>query len=620
MCGVFGAININVSDLSDSIVGILKSRGPDHSQYFERANTCFIHTRLSIRDVTDAANQPMLSSCGRYLLCYNGEIYNSEELRESLGSKGYRFSTTSDTEVLLYELIEHGVSALSSLNGIFAFAFYDFESEKLVLARDHLGIKPLYYYYGNNQLVFSSDIGAVEQCLEQCQINRSALTSFLQTNYFCEEETLYQNVLSVKSGSYLKFDLRHESFESEAYYNLEEHFEKTKRISSISELGVILKKVVKRQLLSDVPVGAFLSGGIDSSLLAIYANEIQKGIRFYHANFKDENFSEMNLALKVADYIGIELSVIDCDANITDTLIELSQRLSHPHGDSSILPTYMMCRKASKDVKVCLSGDGPDELLLGYDTYRATELLSLLPMSTPKSLASLLGKLCNFLPQGDGRYSSYQKAIRIVRNLPYRFPETHANWRMIFSDDDLIQLLKQQPSASTWRCNYASIPSSLESSSIKEKSSYMDLRFYLSQNILKKVDLASMATGLEVRVPFLDKDLVSYFISLENKHKEGSLGGKQILKELLVEHLGLDFVRSPKSGFTVPLNELFRTGDFAQLFLDIMKNQEMFFLKYFNVEIIFKFFQDHKNGKADYSFELYNLLSLGLWSKRIKYH
>lgn len=531
----------------------LVHRGPDAGAFFEEGPVALVHRRLSVIDLSEAAGQPMHSHCGRYVMSYNGELYNYRELARELGLS---LRSSSDSEVLLESFALRGPSVISSFNGMFAAAIWDREEERLFLFRDRLGIKPLFLAQGNGFLAFASEPKALLPLLPSAGLNRGALSSFLHLGYIPAPSSVWQGIEKFPQGHLGTWKAG--AWHTAPYWSLSEAAEGPvmKGLQEAKEnFAVLLEDAVKKRLVSDVPLGTFLSGGIDSSLVtAVAQKHSREPVRTFSIAFDDPRHDESEYAAAIAARLGTrhrQFRVSSRDA--MDKIPLVLDLFDEPFADSSFIPTMMVSELARKEVTVALSGDGGDELFHGYGMYRwAQRLQHPLMKVGRKPLAAVLRRLPD-------RYR------RVAALLDYRSREGLASHlfsqeQYFFSQEELSRLAPALPAP-------APLPLHLPSGrhmTPAEKQAFFDLQYYLPDDLLTKVDRAGMYHSLELRVPLLDHRLAEFALRLDPalKIKKGVL--KFFLKEVLAGYLPRPLFERPKKGFSIPLR-YWLTGDLRYL-------------------------------------------------------
>ena len=554
MCGISGFLTKQYnSEHLQKMTDTLLHRGPDAEGIFFDGNSGIGlgHRRLSILDLSSNANQPYHSNCGRYVMVYNGEIYNYESIANELKSAtGFSKKTNSDTEIILEAFVCWGDNFINKLNGMFALAIWDKHNNELKLFRDRIGIKPLYYYWVDNVFAFSSEIKALTQLIttSKLTINRNSIYDILNLGYTPQDFTIFNEINKVPSGSSLK--VKDKEISITKFWDLNKQI-KTETIKdefiAKKELEKRLKSAVEKQMMSDVPLGTFLSGGVDSSLVTALAQKMSTNpINTFSIGFKDDKFDESRYAKKIAQELRTnhhEFVLTEKDAiEQVDNLLSI---YDEPFGDSSSIPTLLVSKMARKHVSVILSGDGGDEQFLGYGMYQWANR-----MNNPAiySLRKPIYKVLSLI--GDNRI---KRGALVINALSKKNLKTH-----IFSQDQgffsaqeidklLVSSIKGNFLEENWTLNRELNP--------MENQALFDLHYYLKEDLLVKVDRASMHHSLEVRVPLLDHEVVSYSLNIDPRLKYKNGVSKYLLKEVLYDYLPKKLFIRPKKGFSIPLSK-----------------------------------------------------------------
>ncbi len=569
MCGISGYFSVNnffsQEDLFKMVIA-QNHRGPDSNGTFFHNHVALGHNRLSIIDLSERGAQPMHSFNGRYIIVYNGEVYNYAEVAAELKfnlDPGFHFNSGTDTEVILQAFAGYGVDAVKNLNGMFAFAIYDKQEEELYLFRDRLGIKPLYYYWDGENFVFASEINAIKKINKlNLQVNYNAIPQYLHLGYIPAPYSIYQNCYKLEPGHYLK--LSKTKFEKKQYWSIATSIS-NKVISNekqaLVHLSDLLASSVQYQLKSDVPYGVFLSGGIDSSLVAANASKLSgTKINTFSIGFENQKFNEAVYAKQVAKYLDTnhhEFTVTVNDA--IETLEDYKSAYGEPFADSSGIPTLLVSKLAKKYVTVALSGEGGDELFHGYGAYNWAKRLDNFFIKHSKSVLSTVLK--------NSSSSRNKRAAEMFSPFDLDAIRSHIfSQEQYFFSAQEISLLLNRNSLSTVLLKeiLKFTDTSFDNSMIEitngrklhsqEKQALYDLKFYLPDDLLVKVDRASMHYSLETRVPYLDHRLVEEAINISVSLKNNPTP-KYILKEILYQHVPKKYFDRPKQGFSIPLKQ-----------------------------------------------------------------
>lgn len=574
MCGIAGIYSFNdeahsyLESLNCS-VRQLNHRGPDYQTTKSIGKVILGHARLSIIDTTAAANQPMWDENERYYIVFNGEIYNYKQLKKELKEKGFTFQTDSDTEVLLKCYIAFGTSCLEKLNGFFAFAIFDKQLQQLFVARDRIGIKPLLFYHDHDFFGFASEMKAMMAMPIPKDINFNAIYNFFQLNYIPGSETIMSKVKKLLPGHYIFLDK--EKLTIEKYYQIPKPssvgFASTEDYHTAQKkLDFLLTQSVSRRMIADVPLGSFLSGGIDSSIIAYLATLQSPHIHTFSVGFKDEPFfDETFYAQKVADKLKTEHTVFSLSND--DLLNEVEAILNYidePFADSSAIAVYILCKKTKQNITVALSGDGADEMLGGYNKHEAEwrirqnnlinkgiKATGFLWEAMPKSRNSKMGNL-------------FRQLHRFAQGAHLSHKERYWQWCSFVSEKKVLSYFKPEIQN---KINFEAYKKSkhfftqhiVGSPDDLNDLLYADMQLVLPNDMLQKVDLMSMANSLEVRVPFLDHEVVDFCFSLPSNFKIDKHGRKKILRDLYGKVLPEEIFTRSKHGFEVPLLKWFKS-------------------------------------------------------------
>ncbi len=553
MCGIAGFYTTG-NDLSrDDLIkmtDVMVHRGPDAAGYFFDNIAGLGHRRLSIIDLSESANQPMFSHSERYVIVFNGEIYNYREIAEKL--TGVKWKTSSDTEVILEAFIKWGPSFANQMNGMFTIAIYDKKLHKLYLFRDRLGIKPIYYFRSETIFAFGSEMKALKSLpviKKQLSINKKAVNEFLNLGYIPEPHSIYENIFKFPSGSYAVIDGKEMS--TERFWDINEKTGATvlsDEVEAKSELKELLTSSVKYRLICDVPFGTFLSGGIDSSTVTAIAQSISNvPVNTFSIGFKDAKHNESSYAKAVSEYLGTnhhEFTVTEKDA--IELIPELMDIYDEPYADSSAIPTMLVAKMARKHVTMTLSGDGGDELFFGYGAYKWAERLSNpFYKLTRYPIAAALSML--------GNHKKRAAQVFKYKNELNKKSHIFSQEQYLFSQQEIERLVKSDfISELSYNENFTNL---LRKLSPAEAQSLFDIKYYLKDDLLVKVDRATMKYSLETRVPLLDYRIVEFAMNLSPELKIKNGVQKYLLKQVLYDYIPERFFDRPKWGFSIPLQK-----------------------------------------------------------------
>ena len=575
MCGIVGIISKNKEELHkiEAATQTLSKRGPDNqsTQLFD--GLAFGHARLSIIDTTNAANQPFSDQTGRYTIVFNGEIFNFQELKQELLNDGITFKTASDTEVLLYLFIKHGAACLEKLNGFFAFAIFDKNENSLFITRDRMGVKPLLYYFDGSTFIFGSELKAILKFNIIKSIDKLSLFNYFQFNYIPSNNSIFSKIKKLKPAHYIQLTNINElsKIQEHRYYTIpyqpNEYLPNTTKSydEAKKQLHNLLDDAVQKRLITDVPIGTFLSGGIDSSVISTLAKRHKSDLNTFSIGYKDEPFfDETNYANSVAKKIGSKHHAFLLSNNdLYENLNEILDYFDEPFADSSAIAVYILCKHTKQHVSVALSGDGADEIFSGYNKH-AAEFRVRHP-SFNESLINWGYPLWSILPK-----SRNHKLTNINRQL-YKFSlgaklsnkERYWLWAAILDEKHTNDLFITNPiNESDFLNRYHKRKNNLLKNitidgDINEVF-YTDTKMVLVNDMLKKVDSMSMANSLEVRTPFLDYRVVNFAFSLPVEFKINGQIKKKILQDTFKNELPEELYNRAKHGFEVPLLSWFR--------------------------------------------------------------
>ncbi len=597
MCSILGYSNTSLSQSEVVVLNhTMSHRGPDNStvrEYrFRGDNLFFAHNRLSIQDLESHANQPMENQ--RYVIVFNGEIYNQLRLREECS---YAFQTQSDTETLLALFLQYGIEkTISKLIGMFAIALFDKHEEKLYLIRDRVGIKPLYWTEQNGEFAFSSELKGFAKHLKEKRSDK-ALIQLMSLGYISNDNSYYEGIYKLKPAHYLIFDGEH--IETKSYWSLPKNKIDISYREAVVEIESLIRSSIDYRLVSDLEVGSFLSGGVDSSLVSSVMQDMSDSpIKTFTIGFEDKNYNEAGYAKEVARYIGSEHYEYIFGVNDVKALMEdLDKYYDEPFGDASALPTMLLSKFTKEQVTVALSGDGGDELFLGYDRYFITQKYYSLFKKFPQFLRSLLSQLCQISDRDKLEKIVYPLKYLNEQNLYSVISTATKPWELetIFSKDFVYEYFNKPSFLSLQEIE------SFNENDIFDNFSKIDFHRYLVDDILTKVDRASMKYALEARVPLLDHRIVEFAYSLPTELKLQN-GAKSILKDVLYKYVPKELIARPKMGFAVPLKEWFR-GELKDILYTKIDSMD----ERFNKNYLKKLFQEHQDGK-NYAYIFWNLM------------
>ncbi len=626
MCGIAGFISTKFSE--DEKLSVVKAmndpirhRGPDEDGYFVKGPYAMGMRRLSIIDLS-SGQQPIFNEDRSIGIVFNGEIYNYLELKDILIKKGHAFRTHSDTETVVHLYEEFGTAMLDRLNGMFAMALFDLKKQTVLFAVDRTGKKPLYYTYQNGHFLFGSEPKSFFAHPEfRKELNLHALSQYLAHEYVPAPESIYQKVRKIPPGHYftLSTSALDQVPETQPYWDL--RFEPKFDLSQDEceeRIRELLKKAVARRLMSEVPLGVFLSGGLDSSTVVAMMAELMppKNIKSFSIAFDDPSFDESSYARQIANHFGTDHREETLSPSIMlDIFPAVAQALDEPFADSSIIPTYLLSRFTRKHVTVALGGDGGDELFAGYDTFPAHQLARFYE-KVPGFIHSMVHKTANLLPVSTDNVSFDFKVKKFLSGMNHPKEVRNQVWLGTFSPEVQHELLVS-PIDQSYERIYSQAISLQKNSPAK---SYMDhvvysyFKTYLMNDILVKVDRASMMNSLEVRAPFLDKDVIEFVCRLPDHLKIKGIRTKYILKKAMAKKLPMNIINRPKKGFGVPISGWFKK-ELKPLLLDEFSPDKIRREGLFNSSVVERILGEHFAGKKDNRKEIWTLLMFQMWKK-----
>ena len=634
MCGISGFfLSNNYSSHRESLktlrnmTNVLRHRGPDASGYWssERDNIYFGHRRLSIIDLTKSANQPMNSRDDRYIIIFNGEIYNFRELKKNLEKKKITFNNKSDTQVLLEVLNHYGVErGIKKVNGMFSFVLWDRKEKFLYLISDRLGKKPLYWSNINGNIIFGSELKSlISFYMFNKEINKQSLQNFLQFSYINSPDTIFKNTYKLEPGIIIRFN-KNRDIKKTIYWNFNFNMEnsneiKNDKISKIKKLTELLEDSVSKRMISDVPIGVMLSGGIDSSLIAAIAQKKSlKKINTYCIGFNNKGFDESKYAKKISNILSTSHNefILD-DYSIEDLVEKIPFYYDEPFADSSQIPSMIISKELKKKVTVCLTGDGGDEVFGGYTRYIWGNKFSKICNIFPIFFRNIISRILNTFPS--------EKINKFNELFPNHILPSQLGDRMkkigkiILSESNYeiyLKLITQMEdkvllNQSDFHKNSSNYIFSKKN--IIEAMQIMDLKNYLPGDILTKIDRASMASSLELRSPLLDYRLIEFsFKNLILKDKIYGNKGKYILKQILKNYIPENLINRPKMGFAIPLSKWLR-GRLKNWMLDTLNLNKIKSQNILNSQQVGKMINDHMKSKRNCHHELWNILMFQTW-------
>lgn len=624
MCGIAGIFSIHtISEHQKSVMEValkkMQHRGPDFSMIKGNENVQLGHTRLSIIDTSSDANQPMYTEDKKFALIFNGEIFNFKPLREELSKAGTHFKTQSDTEVLLQLLIKTGKNALSKLNGFFAFAFYDFDKKEIWIARDRYGEKPLKYFYENQTLYFASDLNALRCFHSNPSINLDALQLYFQYNYIPAPFSIYNSMYKLMPGEMIVANTS--GMKIEKYYSLTEETE----LSNESEIKSILKQklqdAVKIRMISDVPLGSFLSGGIDSTIITGIAKDFDSSLNSFSIGFPDEkHFDETPFAKIAAKHLKTHHEVFEVTPRkLLQNMDDVIAKMDEPFADSSALAVYELTKQTKSKITVALSGDGADELFGGYHKHMAHQKaakqnVTNLLLKNSAGVWSLLKGSRNS-KTGD----RIRKAKKYSSALKLNPVDRYIRWASILSVAERRNLFNQTILSENTNEKMDSYFNSITDGKDLNQILRTDIKLVLANDMLVKTDMMSMANSLEVRPPFLDHRIVELSLRIPEQFKIKNGSKKNILKETFSAYLPEELMHRPKKGFEVPLHSWFNTDLKSRIDSEWLSEKKYSGKDIFNYDYLKKIKNDvFSENPGDSSATVWAMIVLQEWMKNNK--
>ena len=616
MCGILGISSKSIIDkkICYKSIQTLNHRGPnDKGIWFSSSSrsVCFAHARLSIIDLTNQSKQPMIDSSGNYVLIFNGEIYNFQSIKKYLSGQGIDFKTTGDTEVLLEAFKFWGENCINKLVGMFSFAIYDIKSEKIFIARDRSGEKPLFYFYDGQDFIFGSELKALLSFPQiEKKINLKSLKLLLAQGYIHFDNCIVKNVKKLPAGHYLSFDIKSQNLAINKYWDLPKpkYNSNSSNADLVNKLEFLLEKSLKKQLIADVPVGVLLSGGLDSSIITALSSKINKKINTFTINFPNNpTYDESSHARLISNYFGTNHYELDAENFSIELLPKLAKQYDEPIIDSSALPTYLVTKLVREKCTVALGGDGGDELFGGYDHYSRLLFLE-------KNLKFVNHKIRKKISSSILKVYKKQKGRNWISAFGCNFESELPRIATYFYENEIKKLIHNEKlnefsSDQEWNNITPSTKNLLE------RATRMDFYNYLCEDILVKVDRASMLNSLEMRAPMLDHEIIEFAFEQIPPHLKSTSNEKKILLKMLGKKiLPREFKFSRKMGLNAPINDWFKTSELTNFFREILLDNSQ---KFFDHTFVEKLIVEHLKGNVQGE-RLYGLLMFQLWVNEYK--
>ena len=622
MCGITG-FNWDDKELVKRMCNSISHRGPDGEGFYNDERVSLGHRRLSIIDLSENGKQPMCNEDETVWIIFNGEIYNYSEIKSELEKKGHRFKSKTDTETIIHAYEEYGEECLHLFNGDFAFAIYDKNKKTIFLARDRLGIKPLYYFAEENKFIFASEIKAILQSPQVSKkVNLEALNKFVSYRYNFGEGTMLENIFKILPGTYLIYNLKDNFITKKVFWSSnfsdngiinesEEYFAKKTR--------ELFKDCVQKRLMSDVPLGVYLSGGIDSSsVVAMMSQIVKEPIKTFSVGFGfGEETDELNYAKKVSEKFGTEHKEFTVTSDLVNLLPKIIWHCDEPLADPALIPVYLLSEQAKKHVSVVLTGDGSDEIFAGYEQNKILtlarktrfvpfrkQMASVFLKSIPTKFFDKFFKYSSALGE-----EGEKRALKLLQNIsnPAKAYEEIVS---IFDEDERKEVLLPDKQTCFSLSKYFTGKNNLVNEILQ-----FELKNQLSDNMLLKADKMTMASGVESRVPFLDHRLVELSFRMPVKYKLKGLQDKYILKKAMNGTIPNEIINRKKQRFYVPI-DLWMLKELKPMLDEELSQQNIERQGYFNYEYIAKVKEGFENSRLFYARQLWNILTFQLWHKK----
>ncbi len=624
MCGITGFVNANGDAANEKLLASMNHaivhRGPDEDGFYVHQNVGLAMRRLSIIDLA-SGQQPIYNADKTKAIVFNGEIYNYQTLRAELEEQGHTFYTKSDTEVVLHLYDKYGVDGLERLRGMFAIAIWDTQDKSLFLARDRVGKKPiLYSHQPNGDLIFGSEFSAVlKHPSVSREVDNAAIDSYMSFLCVPAPQTAFKAIRKLEPGHWLKW--KDGKIETKRYWLPD--FSKKIKISeteAIEETTRILRESTKLRMISEVPLGAFLSGGVDSSaVVALMAQESSSPVKTFSIGFEEQDFSELKYAKRVAEHVGAEYNEFVVRPNALEVLPTIVEHYGEPYADASAIPTYYVSKETRKHVTVALNGDGGDESFAGYERYMAMEVADLY-RSIPKPLRKLfIEGPVNLLPTSELRKTRVRDVQRFFTSANEEVKARYFRWMSNFKPALKPDLYTPEFAHSIKGASASHVLDQwfdrANGLGVLDATLLTDQMTYLPNDLLVKVDIASMANSLEARSPFLDHKLIEFAASLPESLKMNKFRNKYLLKKVAAKLVPPEVVFRRKMGFGVPVGSWFR-GEMKDFVRGVLLSEKSLKRGVVKPEMMQKYVDEHTAGKFDHAFQIWSLLMLELWFQR----
>jgi len=619
MCGICGILNLNQEradkHILENMTAKLVHRGPDEGGIFVKDEVGLGHRRLSIIDL-QTGNQPIYSEDKNIVLVFNGEIYNFRELRKNLEQKGHVFLSQGDAETIVHLYEDYQEGCLDYLRGMFAFALWDVKEKKLFLARDRMGKKPAVYWWNDKRFLFASELQSLlEAPYVQREIDSESLNLYLSFFYVPAPWTMFKNIRKLPAAHYLV--LKDGKLKIKKYWTLSA-VPSNKSFSDYKEgLAAHLEEAVRLRMISDVPLGAFLSGGIDSSIIVSLMSKYSQGpVKTFSVGSKNQLYNELSFARIIAEKFHTEHKELIVEPKAIDLLPEIIRHYGEPFADYSCIPTFYLSRFARQSVKTVLNGDGGDESFAGYDRYTACEIAEELNM-LPGFLVKIINYFVEKMPPGNDIKTANWQLKRFFKSLAYEPRERYLRWISAFNPEEKTGLYRSDFANSINFDEgyelFKNYISGRENANFSEEACNLDIQTYLPYDLLVKMDIATMASSLEARSPFLDHKFMEFAAQIPFDLKLKNYNNKHILKQAFKGKIPQAILKRKKQGFSVPIGQWFR-GELKNFMLDVLLDSATQ-KQYFKRSFIQGMIDEHLSSKVDNGYKIWTLLIFELWHR-----
>jgi len=618
MSGICG-FNWENKDLIKKMSDVISHRGPDREGFFVGDGISLGNRRLNIIELNERETPPIYNEDKSICITYDGKIYNFQQIKLELEDKGHHFFSNTDIEVVVHAYEEYGSECLEKFNGMFSFALWDSKKKRLFLARDRIGIKPLYYYNDNGKFIFASEIKAILQDKDvKRKVNHQALYYYLGYEFVPAPMTMFEDIFKLQPGHYLLYEKG--KIEITKYWDLK-FFSDKKETTEFYREGIVelLNRSIKRRLMSDVPPGLFLSGGLDSStLVAFMRRNITGPLKTFSIGYRDKTYSELDYATKVAKYFDTEHKILMIDSITPDDIERSIWHLDEPMTDLSTIPFYMICKRAREDVIVALSGEGGDEVFVGYDRFKASKAYNLLYRLLPEAFRNhIIAGLIRKLPDQPQKKGIVNVMKRFIEGSALPEDGAHMRWQYFSNPEQDEKLYLYSFKKKVVFDPFSPVQESISHCNSADRLNqeiYIDMRFAMPDSALMKVDKMSMAASLEVRVPFLDHELVEFSAQIPSYLKLRGFTTKAIFREAIRDFLPPDIVNRGKQGYSFPSKNWLRE-QLKDYMIELL-NSSSLIKENLNLEYVRTLIKEHLAGTHNHNHILWALINLAVWHNK----